>query len=67
MEELPFRMCKDNRQRVMCTAKKRVLDFEWCKDKMLLAKKEEEGGKLDEEEQDFMADRLESFDSNYEE
>ncbi|GJT63954.1 hypothetical protein Tco_1015434 [Tanacetum coccineum] len=48
-----FRMYKDDIQRVM--------------DKMLLAKKEEEGGTLNEEEQNFMEERLELFDLDCEE
>ncbi|GJX87378.1 hypothetical protein Tco_0339392, partial [Tanacetum coccineum] len=42
-----------------CTAKKRVKDAEWFKDKMLLAQAQEAGVALNEEQQDFMADILE--------
>ncbi|GJR02044.1 hypothetical protein Tco_0525028 [Tanacetum coccineum] len=45
-----------------CTAKKRVKDFEWFKDKMLLARAQEAGVVLHEEQQDFLADRLEDND-----
>ncbi|GKA58500.1 hypothetical protein Tco_0757688 [Tanacetum coccineum] len=49
-----------------CTTKKRVKDSKWFKDKMLLAQKQEARLELDDEEQDFMADELEGFDSVYE-
>ncbi|GKB90750.1 retrovirus-related pol polyprotein from transposon TNT 1-94 [Tanacetum coccineum] len=49
-----------------CTKKKRVKDSKWFKDKMLLAQKQEARLELDDEEQDFMADELEGFDSVYE-
>ncbi|GKA66460.1 hypothetical protein Tco_0766268 [Tanacetum coccineum] len=39
-----------------CTAKKRVKDSEWFKDKMLLAQAQEEGVVLNEEQQDILAD-----------
>ncbi|GKF50309.1 retrovirus-related pol polyprotein from transposon TNT 1-94, partial [Tanacetum coccineum] len=45
-----------------CTAKKRVKDSEWFKDKMLLAQAQEAGVVLDEELQDFLADSLEETD-----
>nr|GEX77399.1 hypothetical protein [Tanacetum cinerariifolium] len=46
-----------------CTGKKRVMDSKWFKDKMLLANKEEVGT-LNEEEQDFLAHHMKSFDSD---
>ncbi|GKB29973.1 integrase, catalytic region, zinc finger, CCHC-type containing protein, partial [Tanacetum coccineum] len=45
-----------------CTARKRVKDSEWFKDKMLLAQAQEAGVVLDEEQQDFLADSLEETD-----
>ncbi|GKG62833.1 hypothetical protein Tco_0636564, partial [Tanacetum coccineum] len=45
-----------------CTAKKRVKDAEWFKDKMLLAQAQEASVVLNEEQQDFLADRLEEND-----
>ncbi|GKA53215.1 retrovirus-related pol polyprotein from transposon TNT 1-94 [Tanacetum coccineum] len=39
-----------------CTAKKRVKDSEWFKDKMLLAQAQEAGVVLNDEQQDFLAD-----------
>ncbi|GJY99220.1 hypothetical protein Tco_0516650 [Tanacetum coccineum] len=45
-----------------CTAKKMVKDSEWFKDKMLLAQSQEAGVVLHEEQQDFLADRLEEND-----
>ncbi|GJY64609.1 integrase, catalytic region, zinc finger, CCHC-type containing protein [Tanacetum coccineum] len=49
-----------------CTAKKRVKDSEWFKDKMLLAQAKESRVILHEEQQDFLADRLEEMDSDCE-
>ncbi|GJT41090.1 retrovirus-related pol polyprotein from transposon TNT 1-94 [Tanacetum coccineum] len=43
----------------LCTAKKRVKDSEWFKDKMLLAQAQEAGVVLNEEQQDFLSDSLE--------
>nr|GEY84944.1 hypothetical protein [Tanacetum cinerariifolium] len=45
-----------------CTARKKVKDSEWFKDKMLLAQAQEAGVILDEEQQDFLADSLEETD-----
>ncbi|GJV51673.1 hypothetical protein Tco_1447414 [Tanacetum coccineum] len=45
-----------------CTARKRVKDSEWFKDKMLLAQAEEAGVVLDEKKQDFLANSLEETD-----
>ncbi|GJT70963.1 hypothetical protein Tco_1030249 [Tanacetum coccineum] len=45
-----------------CTAKKRVKYSEWFKDKMMLAQAKEAGVVLHEEQQDFLADRLEEND-----
>ncbi|GJS69454.1 hypothetical protein Tco_0702295 [Tanacetum coccineum] len=45
-----------------CTAKKRVKDSEWFKDKMLLAQAQEAKVVLHEERQDFLADTLEEND-----
>ncbi|GJT32034.1 retrovirus-related pol polyprotein from transposon TNT 1-94 [Tanacetum coccineum] len=45
-----------------CTAKKRVKNSEWFKDKMLLAQAQEAGVMLHKEQQDFLADRLEEND-----
>ncbi|GJV95279.1 retrovirus-related pol polyprotein from transposon TNT 1-94 [Tanacetum coccineum] len=45
-----------------CTARKRVKNYEWFKDKMLLAQAQEAGVVLDEEQQDFLADSLEETD-----
>ncbi|GJZ78191.1 hypothetical protein Tco_0642863 [Tanacetum coccineum] len=45
-----------------CTAKKRVKDSKWFKDKMLFAQAQEAGVVLDEEQQDFLADSLEETD-----
>nr|GEY29954.1 integrase, catalytic region, zinc finger, CCHC-type, peptidase aspartic, catalytic [Tanacetum cinerariifolium] len=42
-----------------CTARKMVKDYEWFKDKMLLAQAQEAGIVLVEEQQDFLADSLE--------
>ncbi|GJW61562.1 reverse transcriptase domain-containing protein [Tanacetum coccineum] len=42
-----------------CTARKRVKDSEWFKDKILLAQAQEAGVVLDEEQQDFLAHSLE--------
>ncbi|GKA90958.1 hypothetical protein Tco_0812828 [Tanacetum coccineum] len=43
------------------------MDSEWFKDKMLLAQKEEARGALDEEQHDFMANHLDSINSDYDE
>nr|GEU30458.1 hypothetical protein [Tanacetum cinerariifolium] len=45
-----------------CTAKNRVKDFKCFKDMMLLAQAQEAGVVLHEEQQDFLADRLEEND-----
>ncbi|GJR17258.1 retrovirus-related pol polyprotein from transposon TNT 1-94 [Tanacetum coccineum] len=45
-----------------CTAKKRVKDSEWFKDKMLLAQAQNAGVVLNEEQQDFLADSLDETD-----
>ncbi|GJT91119.1 hypothetical protein Tco_1079964 [Tanacetum coccineum] len=45
-----------------CTARKRVKDSEWFKEKMLLAQAQEAGVVLDEEQQDFLAGNLEETD-----
>ncbi|GJY88338.1 hypothetical protein Tco_0502966 [Tanacetum coccineum] len=45
-----------------CTARKRVKDSEWFKDKMLLAQAQEVGIVLNEEKQDFLANNLEETD-----
>ncbi|GKE12321.1 retrovirus-related pol polyprotein from transposon TNT 1-94 [Tanacetum coccineum] len=45
-----------------CTARKRVKNYEWFKDKMLLAQAQEARVVLDEEQQDFLADSLEETD-----
>ncbi|GKF01604.1 retrovirus-related pol polyprotein from transposon TNT 1-94 [Tanacetum coccineum] len=42
-----------------CTAKKMVKDYEWFKDKMLLAQAQEAGVILNDEQQDFLANSLE--------
>ncbi|GKB34477.1 hypothetical protein Tco_0879419 [Tanacetum coccineum] len=50
-------MTKQEREGYMakqCTAKKRVKDFEWFKDNMLLAQAQEARVVLDEEQQDFL-------------
>ncbi|GJU55303.1 reverse transcriptase domain-containing protein [Tanacetum coccineum] len=52
----------EQRLSIQCTAKKRVKDSEWFKDKMLLAQAQEAGVVLHKEQQDFMADRLEEND-----
>ncbi|GJV70199.1 retrovirus-related pol polyprotein from transposon TNT 1-94 [Tanacetum coccineum] len=44
-----------------CTARKRVKDSEWFKDKMLLAQAQEAGVLLNEEQHDFLADSLEKI------
>ncbi|GJR40548.1 retrovirus-related pol polyprotein from transposon TNT 1-94 [Tanacetum coccineum] len=49
-----------------CIVKKRVKDSEWFKEKMLLAQAQEARVLLHEEQQDFLADRLEEMDSDYE-
>ncbi|GJW90167.1 retrovirus-related pol polyprotein from transposon TNT 1-94 [Tanacetum coccineum] len=46
-----------------CTAKKRVKDSEWFKDKMLLAQAQEVGVVLDEEQHDFLTDSDRSHES----
>ncbi|GKB50462.1 hypothetical protein Tco_0901215 [Tanacetum coccineum] len=45
-----------------CTSKKRVKDAEWFKEKMLLAQAHEAGVVLHEDQEDFLADRLEEMD-----
>ncbi|GJU83287.1 retrovirus-related pol polyprotein from transposon TNT 1-94 [Tanacetum coccineum] len=45
-----------------CIAKKRVKDFEWFKNKMLLAQAQEAGVVLNNKHQDFLADSLEETD-----
>nr|GEW42728.1 retrovirus-related Pol polyprotein from transposon TNT 1-94 [Tanacetum cinerariifolium] len=45
-----------------CNAKKRVKESEWFKEKMLLAQAQQSGVILHEEQQDFLADRLEEMD-----
>ncbi|GJR73111.1 retrovirus-related pol polyprotein from transposon TNT 1-94 [Tanacetum coccineum] len=45
-----------------CTAKKRVKDSEWFKEKMLLAQAQEAGVVLNDEQQDLLADSLEETD-----
>ncbi|GJU91976.1 hypothetical protein Tco_1304399 [Tanacetum coccineum] len=45
-----------------CTAKKRVKDSEWFKDKMLLAQAQEAGVVLNDEQHVFLADTLEETD-----
>nr|GEW58396.1 hypothetical protein [Tanacetum cinerariifolium] len=47
-----------------CTAKKRVKDSEWFKEKMLLAQAQEARVILQEEQQEFLADGLEDLDSH---
>ncbi|GJW73797.1 integrase, catalytic region, zinc finger, CCHC-type containing protein [Tanacetum coccineum] len=42
-----------------CTAKKRVKDYEWFKDKMILAQAQEARVVLNDEQYDFLADSLE--------
>nr|GEV99561.1 retrovirus-related Pol polyprotein from transposon TNT 1-94 [Tanacetum cinerariifolium] len=49
-----------------CTAKKRVKDSEWLKEKMLLSQAQEFEVILNDEQQDFLADRLEDIDSDCE-
>ncbi|GJX42964.1 hypothetical protein Tco_0259640 [Tanacetum coccineum] len=76
MAELQFRMIKDDSLKVMgliqervnkiLLAKKRVMDSEWFKEKMLLAQAQESRVILHEEQQDFLADRLEEMDSDCE-
>ncbi|GJZ62848.1 hypothetical protein Tco_0619269 [Tanacetum coccineum] len=48
-----------------CTTRKRVKDYEWFKDKMLLAQAQEAGVVLDEEQHDFLADNLEETNDYY--
>ncbi|GKA17360.1 retrovirus-related pol polyprotein from transposon TNT 1-94 [Tanacetum coccineum] len=45
-----------------CTARKRVKDSEWFKDKMLLAQAQKAGVVLNEQQQDFLADSWEEPD-----
>nr|GEZ91824.1 hypothetical protein [Tanacetum cinerariifolium] len=47
-----------------CTAKKRVKDSKWFKEKMFLAQAQEAGVIFQEEQQDFLADGLEDLASN---
>ncbi|GKD46484.1 retrovirus-related pol polyprotein from transposon TNT 1-94 [Tanacetum coccineum] len=49
-----------------CTAKKRVKDSEWFKDKMLLDQAQEVGVVLNDEQRDFLADSLEETDDSEE-
>ncbi|GJV08544.1 hypothetical protein Tco_1346200 [Tanacetum coccineum] len=44
-----------------CTTNKRLKDSEWFKEKMLLAQAQEAGVVLHEDQQDFLADRLEEM------
>nr|GEY05668.1 hypothetical protein [Tanacetum cinerariifolium] len=44
-----------------CTARKGVKDFEWFKDKILLAQAQKAGVVLNEEQQNFLADSLEEI------
>ncbi|GKA11032.1 integrase, catalytic region, zinc finger, CCHC-type containing protein [Tanacetum coccineum] len=46
-----------------CTAKKRVKDSKWFKEKMLLAQAQESRVILHEEQQEFLADRLEEMEN----
>ncbi|GJW45533.1 reverse transcriptase domain-containing protein [Tanacetum coccineum] len=46
------------------TSKKRAKDAEWLKEKMLLAQAQEAGVILHEDQQDFLADRLEDIDDD---
>nr|GEU66042.1 hypothetical protein [Tanacetum cinerariifolium] len=48
-----------------CTAKKRVVNDEWFKEKMLLAQAQEASVILHEDQQEFLANRLEEIDSDY--
>nr|GEV16476.1 hypothetical protein [Tanacetum cinerariifolium] len=58
--------CKGTRHYAkQCTANKRVMNSEWFKEKMLIAKKEEEG-ELNTTSL-FMADRVDAFDSDCDE
>ncbi|GKC05697.1 hypothetical protein Tco_0997307 [Tanacetum coccineum] len=45
---------------------KRVKDIEWFKDKMLLAQAQEASVVLNEEQQEFLADHVDAYDSNCE-
>ncbi|GJS02526.1 hypothetical protein Tco_0319034 [Tanacetum coccineum] len=45
-----------------CTTKKRMKNTEWLKDKMLLAQAQEVGVVLNEDQHDFLVDRLEEND-----
>ncbi|GJZ54452.1 retrovirus-related pol polyprotein from transposon TNT 1-94 [Tanacetum coccineum] len=45
-----------------CTARKRMKDSEWFKEKMLLAESQEAGVVLNDEQQNFLADSLEETD-----
>ncbi|GJT22535.1 hypothetical protein Tco_0892472 [Tanacetum coccineum] len=60
--KLQFKMAKLQLRMIKCTARKRVKDYEWFKEKMLLAQAQEPGVVLDEEQQDFLADNLEETD-----
>nr|GEZ70058.1 hypothetical protein [Tanacetum cinerariifolium] len=55
-------VAKQARSLHSCTAKKRVKDSEWFKDKKLHDQVQKAGVVLDEEEQDFLADSLEKTD-----
>ncbi|GJR44974.1 hypothetical protein Tco_1313077 [Tanacetum coccineum] len=48
----------------LCTTKKRVKDSEWFKEKMLLAQQQDARIEIDAEQQDFLVDGLEGFDSD---
>ncbi|GKD55694.1 retrovirus-related pol polyprotein from transposon TNT 1-94 [Tanacetum coccineum] len=48
-----------------CTTKKMVKDSKWFKQKMLLAKAQESGVVLHEDQQEFFTDRSEEMDSDY--
>ncbi|GJU78610.1 hypothetical protein Tco_1275680 [Tanacetum coccineum] len=47
-----------------CTTKKRAKDSEWFKEKMLLAQKQEARIKINDDQQDFLADGLEASNSD---
>ncbi|GJU67871.1 hypothetical protein Tco_1254130 [Tanacetum coccineum] len=50
--------------RARCTAKKRVKDSEWCKDKMLLTQAQEPGVVLNDEQHDFLSNTNAIFMAN---
>ncbi|GKA17368.1 hypothetical protein Tco_0697205 [Tanacetum coccineum] len=69
MAKLQIRMFKEDNLKVMRAMLERlklheVKDSEWFKDKMLLAQSQEAGVMLHEEQQDFLADRLEENDDS---